>query len=277
MSTNYLDNYESNMRTKITPQVYNDIIETLHNNYEIEEFQDDNYQQDLENDDGELEQDTMDDDAAYDDAMEGFEGDVLEGKQGKQGKQGKPCKKGYMPITGQCLDYNSDDVNEDDVNEDDVNEDDMEEFEDLNARGGPRGGPRMGPRTPKPRGAYQDVNEDDVNEDDVNEDDVNEDDVNEDDMEGFENNEDMEGFENNEDMDLWACYPSEQVENFEDNNSISYNAEGDLVENANNSNNGGSFECVIKNSDDDMSKLYLYLALAVIALVIIYLLICKNK
>ena len=44
----------------------------------------------------------MDDDAAYDDAMEGFEGDV-----------------------------NEDDVNEDDVNEDDVNEDDMEELKRL--------------------------------------------------------------------------------------------------------------------------------------------------
>ena len=55
-----------------------------------------------------------------------------------------------------------------------------------------------------------------------------------------------------------------------------YSAEGDLQENYNNNANE-SFECVIKNSEDDMNKLFMYLAIAVIILVIVYLLTCKNK
>lgn len=76
----------------------------------------------------------------------------------------------------------------------------------------------------------------------------------------------LENFENNEDMELWTCYPTnngENVENFEGN--AAYSADGNV-----------SLECSIKDNANDMNKLYMYLAIAVIILIIIYLLTNKK-
>ena len=231
----------TNMRTTLDPQIYDDINDSLTNNYNLEGFQNDeplegrhsgNYpqQDDLEND-GELEDEgelENDDEEAYNDAMEGFEGEYsIEGFRGVP----KCC------ATGTCSSNQRKKCNKSGQSDDDLNENELED-DDSNEN------------------QNEEVNEYEDGDEETN-----------------------EGFENQEGMELWACYPTENVENFEDNNAIVYSADGDLVENVNNSqgNAVGPFECVIKNEGDDMNKLYMYLALAVIMLVIVYLLVCKNK
>jgi len=80
----------------------------------------------------------------------------------------------------------------------------------------------------------------------------------EDDVEGFEGTE-------NKDMELWTCYPSNN-ENFENvNDSLFYSAEGGLA-------NGASNKSQIHPQDLEMKNLYMYLAIAVVMLLVIYLL-----
>jgi len=82
--------------------------------------------------------------------------------------------------------------------------------------------------------------------------------------------ENCENFENqkNKDMELWTCYPNK--ENFENsNNSLFYSAEGNLSESS-------SRKRSINAEDREMSKLYMYLAIAVVLLIVIYLL-TSNK
>ena len=69
-------------------------------------------------------------------------------------------------------------------------------------------------------------------------------------------------------MELWTCYPNK--ENFENsNNSLFYSAEGNLSESS-------SRKRSINAEDREMSKLYMYLAIAVVLLIVIYLL-TSNK
>lgn len=81
---------------------------------------------------------------------------------------------------------------------------------------------------------------------------------------------DVENFENdeNKDMELWTCYPNK--ENFENvNDSLFYKADGNVAE-------GSSNKSSIHPEDKEMSKLYMYLAIAVVALMVVYLL-TNNK
>ena len=80
----------------------------------------------------------------------------------------------------------------------------------------------------------------------------------EDEVEGFEGTE-------NKDMELWTCYPSNN-ENFENvNDSLFYSAEGGLA-------SGSSNKSRIHPEDKEMKNLYMYLAIAVVMLMVIYLL-----
>ena len=79
-----------------------------------------------------------------------------------------------------------------------------------------------------------------------------------------------EKFENteNKDMELWTCYPNK--ENFENvNDSLFYKAGGELAE-------GSSNKSSTHAEDKEMSRLYMYLAIAVVLLMVIYLLTNKN-
>jgi len=79
----------------------------------------------------------------------------------------------------------------------------------------------------------------------------------------------------NKDLELWTCYPSNlenSRETFE--NSEKYSAGGNV--------SGGVQGALVKNSasvanESEMNKLYMYLAIGVIILMIIYLLTSKNK
>jgi len=68
-------------------------------------------------------------------------------------------------------------------------------------------------------------------------------------------------------MELWTCYPSKK-ENFENvDNGISYKAGGDLTY--------GSSTSSVHSKDIEMTKIYMYLAIAIIVLIIIYLMTAK--
>jgi len=80
----------------------------------------------------------------------------------------------------------------------------------------------------------------------------------------------------NKDLELWTCYPSNlenSRETFE--NSEKYSAGGDV--------SGGAVQGALAKSsasvanESEMNKLYMYLAIGVIILMIIYLLTSKNK
>ena len=87
----------------------------------------------------------------------------------------------------------------------------------------------------------------------------------------IESENDIETFENNEnkDMELWTCYPSNK-ENFENSNdSLFFKADGNVAA-------GSSNKSSIYPEDKEMSRLYMYLAIAVVALMVVYLL-TNNK
>lgn len=86
-----------------------------------------------------------------------------------------------------------------------------------------------------------------------------------------ESDSEIEPFENNEnkDMELWTCYPSNK-ENFENSNdSLFFKADGNVAA-------GSSNKSSIHPEDREMSRLYMYLAIAVVALMVVYLL-TNNK
>lgn len=86
-----------------------------------------------------------------------------------------------------------------------------------------------------------------------------------------ESDSEVEPFENNEnkDMELWTCYPSNK-ENFENSNdSLFFKADGNVAA-------GSSNKSSIHPEDREMSRLYMYLAIAVVALMVVYLL-TNNK
>jgi hypothetical protein len=69
-------------------------------------------------------------------------------------------------------------------------------------------------------------------------------------------------------MELWTCYPSKLENSRETFESTKYTA-GGSVQNS----KGGPAPV----NESEMNKLYMYLAIGVIILMIIYLLTCKNK
>lgn len=89
----------------------------------------------------------------------------------------------------------------------------------------------------------------------------------------IESESDIEPFENgeNKDMELWTCYPSnkENFENSNTNDSLFFKADGNVAA-------GSSNKSSIHPEDKEMSRLYMYLAIAVVALMVVYLL-TNNK
>jgi len=161
------------------------------------------------------------------------------------------------PNYRETFDDEHEDEHEDDEHEDDEHEDEYEGFEDDEHE--------------------DDEHEDDEHEDDEYEgfeDDEHEDDEHEDDEHEDDEHEDFT--DTNKDLELWTCYPSNlenSRETFESTDK--YTADGDVSRGAVQGALAKSAVASVKESE--MNKLYMYLAIAVVVLMIIYLLTCKNK
>ena len=83
--------------------------------------------------------------------------------------------------------------------------------------------------------------------------------------ENFEDNSQIETFKDtdNKDMELWTCYPSKKETFQNSDDTLFYTSSGDVKQTTQSS---------ILGEENQMTKLYLHLSIAVIVLIIVYLL-----